>query len=78
MKTATKPIEYYLERIKKHLLKKYPNLRFETDFIDPQEVYLYFRFDEPREETYSVTKRAGNIATDALVDAGYSIYVTPR
>jgi hypothetical protein len=75
MTTATKSRDYYIERIEKHLLKKYPGMRFEIESISDSEAYIYCYPTEPTEDTYEITKRAGNIVTDALVDDGYRFYV---
>jgi hypothetical protein len=78
MTTKTRPREYYIDRIKAHLLKKYPGMEFEVDHVDERETFVYCYPRVPMEGTYAVTERAGNIVTDALVDDGYRIYVMTR
>ena len=73
--TALKSSDHYIERIEKHLLKKYPGMRFEVGAISERETYIYCYPVEPTEDTFAITERAGNIVTDALVDAGLRFYV---
>jgi hypothetical protein len=75
MTTATRPRDYYIERIKAHLLKKYPGMSFEVEHISDHETYVYCNPAVPTDDTYEITKRAGNIVVDALVNSGYQIYV---
>ena len=48
-------------------------MRFEVDAIGERETYIYCYPVEPTEDTFAITERAGNIVTDALVDAGVSL-----
>ena len=73
--TKGKSRDYYIDRIQKHLLKKYPGMTFEVDPRNERETYIYCYPVEPTEDTYDITKRAGNIVTDAVVDSGLSFYV---
>ena len=57
------------------MLKKYPALRFEIEKRSDREAFLYFFSTEPIDNGYEMSKAAGGVATDALVDAGYRIYV---
>ncbi len=75
MTTATKSRDYYVERIEKHLLKKYPGMRFEVEPLDERETYVYCYPAEPLENTFDIIERAGNIVTDALVDSNLRFYV---
>jgi hypothetical protein len=77
MTTATKPIEAYVEKIKKHLLRKYPHMTFETVRLADDDVYLYFDNFEPSDYSHEVIHRASAIAVDALVEADYAISVFP-
>ena len=75
MKTATRDKQYYIDRIEKHLLKKYPGMRFEIDPLSERETYIFCYPAEPTEDTFAITERAGNIVTDALVDSNLRFYV---
>jgi hypothetical protein len=75
MATATKSRDYYIEKIEKHLLKKYPGMTFKVDPVNEREIYIYCYPSEPTRDTWEITTRAGNIVTDALLDAGLSFYV---
>ena len=75
MTTATRNRDYYIERIEKHLLKKYPGMRFDVQIFDDRTTFIYCYPAEPTEDTFAITERAGNIATDALVDSNLRFYV---
>lgn len=74
--TKRKPLEYYVEKIEKHLLKKFPQLEFELVKHDDREATIYYRpFSE--ETDSAIVRRTGGIATDALVDDDYNIHIQP-
>lgn len=75
MTTATRSKEYYIERIEKHMLKKYPGMRFEVEPAVDGGTIIYCFPAEPVEDTYDITKRAGNLAVKALVESGFQFYV---
>ena len=76
MTTATKRSrDYYIDRIKAHLLKKYPGMSFEVDHVNEHETYVYCYPAVPTDDTYEMTKRAGNIVLNALLNDGYQFYV---
>ncbi len=77
MTTATRPIEHYVEKIRRHLLRRYPDLVLNIVPISETEVFMYFRVDDPEENWFPIIHRASGIAVDALVDAGYRINVQP-
>ena len=77
MTTAIRPIEYYVERIKKQLLRRFPELTFETIRLADNDVYLYFDNYGPETEWADVARLATTIAVNALVEADYAISVFP-
>ena len=77
MTTTEQPIEAYLRKIERHLLKKYPALQFDTEQEGPESATIHFLTNE-KDDWYAVIERAGPVATDALVDAGLWIHVQPR
>jgi hypothetical protein len=50
-------------------------MSFEVEHISDHETYVYCNPAVPTDDTYEITKRAGNIVVDALVNSGYQIYV---
>jgi hypothetical protein len=76
VKVKEKSIDHYVEKMQAHLLRKYPDLRFEVVRRGDREATIYYApFRE--EDDYPIIKRVGNIATDALLEGGYRIYIMP-
>jgi hypothetical protein len=65
-------------RLQKHILKKYPNLKF-LDVVKDSErsATIWFEADED-DDWFAVIERAGPLATDILVDTNHWIHVLPR
>ena len=76
VKAKEKSLDYYIEKMQSHLLKKYPDLHFEVSRRSDHEATIYYS-PYKEEDDYPIIKRIGNIATDALVDGGYKIHITP-
>ncbi len=76
MTTHTKSIDNYVARIQAHILKRYPSLQMEVVRRSDTEAVIYFSADNEEQE-YPIIKRAGNLATDALVEMGFRIHVLP-
>jgi len=69
-------IDHYIERVKAHLLKKFPYLQLHVEkWSDREATIFYTPYSE--EEEWPIIHRSGGIATDALVDGGFRIYVMP-
>ena len=77
MTTATRPIEHYVEKIKRHVARKFPYLSFDVVPVGHDEVYVYFHGFDPEENWMLIIHRGSGIAMDALVDAGYRIHIQP-
>jgi hypothetical protein len=75
-RTKDRTLDYYVERIQKHLLKKYPHLRFQVERWSDREATIYYT-PYSEEEDWQIIHRVGGIATDALVDANIRIWVMP-
>ena len=74
--TKLKPIDHYLEKIQARLHRKYPHLHFEVVRQDDREAFIHYTpFVEA--EDWDIIKMSSGIATDAMVDAGYRIWVQP-
>lgn len=76
--TQIRPIEHYVERIQRHLLRKYPDLQMRVVKLSDDEVYIYFHLDDPEANWFPVIHRASRIAVDVLVDYDYKIRVQPE
>ena len=76
IKSTEKDLDYYIAKVKAHLLKKFPNLEFEIDKRSDREVAIYYR-PYSEEDEYPIVHRIGNIATDALVESNIRIWVLP-
>jgi hypothetical protein len=77
VRTKEKTIDDYISRIEKHLLRKYPQLEFEPVKWSECEATVYYR-PYSADDAYAIIHRIADIATDALVDSGFRIYVIPK
>ena len=50
-------------------------MSFEVDHVNEHETYVYCYPAVPTDDTYEMTKRAGNIVLNALLNDGYQFYV---
>jgi hypothetical protein len=64
-------------RIEKHLLKKYPHLRFDVTKRSGREATIWFETTDD-DDWGLVIERASGLATDILVDYDYWIHIQPR
>jgi hypothetical protein len=76
VRAKQKTLAEYVEKIKSHLLKRYPALEFEVVKWNDTDATLYYR-PYSEDDEYPIVKRWGNLATDALIEGGYHIYVIP-
>ena len=76
VRVKERTIDHYIERMKAHLLKKFPDLEFNVVRWSDREATVFYRpYSEAQE--WPIIHRSGGIATDALVDAGYRIWIMP-
>jgi hypothetical protein len=75
-KVKEKSMDYYIEQIESHLLKKYPDLQFKMVKLNDRKASIHYT-PYVEDELFSIVHRAGNLMADAIVDAGYSILVLP-
>ena len=71
-----KTLDDYVERIKAHILKRYPMLEFEVVKWNERDATVYYR-PYSEENEYPIVERSANLTTDALIEGGYHIYVIP-
>ena len=65
-------------RIQKHILRKYPDLKFDDVTKDSdRSATIWFEAAED-DDWFAVIERASGLATDILVDTNYWIHVQPR
>jgi len=76
VRVKEKTIDDYIGRLQSHLLKKYPNLTFDVTKWSEREATVYYR-PYSDETDFPIIHRASSVTTDALVDAGFHIHVTP-
>ena len=76
VRVKEKTIEEYIERLQRHLLKRYPDLQFEVVKWSDTEAAVYYR-PYAEQEDFAIIHRASTVTTDALVDCGFSIHVGP-
>jgi hypothetical protein len=76
VRAREKTIEDYMERLERHLLKKYPALEFDVVKWSEREAAVYYR-PYSEEDDFAIIHRASTVTTDALVDSGFSIHVGP-
>jgi hypothetical protein len=76
VRVKTNQIEHYIDKIEAHLLKRYPGLTFCVVHEGEGEATIYYR-PYKEEDDYPILKRAGGIAADALIEAGYKIHIQP-
>jgi len=69
-------LDEYIEKMKLHLSKKYPHLQFNVVKRGDREAAIYYS-PYSEEEDWPIIHRVGGLATDALVEGGYRIYVLP-
>ena len=75
--TKQRPMGHYIERMKAHLLRRYPHLKFRTVVDDDRDATIYYQ-PYSEEDDYDIIHRVGGIATEALVDGGYRIWLMPE
>jgi hypothetical protein len=71
-----KAMGYYIERLERHLSKRFPHLRFRVENWSDQEATVFYS-PYVEEEDLPIIHRSGDILTDALVDAGLRIWIMP-
>ena len=76
-RTREKTINHYIDRVEKHLLKKFPHLQFQVEKWSDREVTIFYT-PYSEEEDWPIIQCVGGITTDALVEAGFRIYVMPN
>ena len=76
--TKLKPIEHYIERAKKKLLKYYPGLTFTVRKRSDDEAFLYFvgPYDTD-EDGWEMMLKGSEVASDAAIEGKYLLYVMP-
>jgi hypothetical protein len=77
MDTARKKsFQHYVDRIQRHLLRKYPHLKFQLAMRDGREGTIYYA-PYAEEDDWDIIHRTGSIAVDALVRDDYVIHIQP-
>lgn len=76
VRTVDRTIDDYIQRLEARLLRKHPDLEFETIKWSEQEATVYYR-PYSEQDDFEIIHRASSVTTDALVDSGYRILVTP-
>ena len=76
VKAGQQTLDQFVSRVKTRLLKHYPALEFEVVTWNDRDATIYYR-PYSEEDEYPIVRLAGGIATDALVEHGYHIYVIP-
>jgi len=76
VRAKEKTIDEYIERLQGHLLKRYPGLQFEVVKWSDTEAAVYYG-PYADEDDFAIIHRASSVTTDALVDSGFSIHVSP-
>jgi hypothetical protein len=76
VRVKERTIDSYIERLERHLLRRFPHLTFRVVKWSEREATIYYA-PYIEEEDWPIIRRSGGISTDALVDAGYRLYVMP-
>ena len=75
MKTRT--LEESIQKLQRHLARKFPGLEFDVEIASAKEGTIYFG-ERESEDWYDVIEAAGGLAVDILVDYGHWIHVQPK
>ena len=75
---ARKPrtLEHYIDRIERHLLKRFPHLQFRIEKWSVREATIFY-MPYVEEGDVPIIERVGGIATDAIVDSNIRLWVMP-
>jgi hypothetical protein len=74
--TQKKSFEHYVDRIQRHLHKKYPYLSFNLVMKNDREGTIYYSPDVD-EDGWDIVHRTSRIAIEALVKDDYTIHIQP-
>jgi hypothetical protein len=72
----SKTVDQYINRIEKHVLKRFPHLMFRVEKWSDREATIYYT-PYVEEEDVPIIERVGGIATDAIVDSNIRIWIMP-
>ena len=69
-------IEYYVERVKQRLLRRYPQLTFEFIPTSEREGTIYYA-PYVEDDDLDIVHRTGKVAMEALLRDDYVIHIQP-
>jgi hypothetical protein len=74
--TRRKSFQHYVDRIERHLRKKYPDLSFALVMKDDREGTIFYSPDRD-EDGWDIVHRTSRIAIEALIRDDYTIHIQP-
>ncbi len=76
VRTKEKTIDYYVEKVEKRLLRKYPHLEFRVERWNDSGATVYYS-PYAEEDEYPIIKQASSVIAEALEDDQFQIYIIP-